>query len=166
MIASIFSLCPYDRADACRPAVLSLVLFADMDRNTLIIIALLFKLCFCPAALPFFKRTVFAADKFRLSFFCPFSHFSALLLFAGDRRSSFMIIFTSNVLSEGSIMRLLALSTAKTVPFCTSFCLIGLTAPSTIPLCYSIPFHSQALFCVTLRSTSLVDICSWSRTSE
>ncbi len=63
-----------DRSDPGRPAVLPLILFADVDRDSLIGVALLFQLRFCPTAAPPLESAFAIAYAGPLSFFRPGSH--------------------------------------------------------------------------------------------
>lgn len=85
MVASIFSLFADDRPDLPRPAVLPDVLFADMHRDPLVSVPLLFELSFRSTAAPLFEGPIFAADAGPLSFFGPDSShnlYSVALLIA------------------------------------------------------------------------------------
>ncbi len=86
MIGSIFFLFADDRSDLARPAVLPDVLLADVDRDPLVCITLLFELRLFTAALPGFEGPVCTSDAGLLSFFCPDSshnsRFVALLITA------------------------------------------------------------------------------------
>lgn len=71
VIVSIFPFFADDRSDLTRPAVLPDIFLADVDRDPLECVPLLFELRFLTAALPDFERPVFAADAGPLSFFGP-----------------------------------------------------------------------------------------------
>jgi len=60
-----------DRSDLGRPAVLPLVFFADMDRDPLECIALLFQLSFCTAAAPLLKPALAITDASPAPLSCP-----------------------------------------------------------------------------------------------
>lgn len=77
MILTIFSFFPNDRSYTGRPAVLPGILFADMNRDTLISILFLFELRLCSTAGPFFKTAFFVADQSARSFFGPASHLAS-----------------------------------------------------------------------------------------
>jgi len=60
-----------DRSDPGRPAVLAPVFLADVDRDSLVGIALLFQLRFFTTALPRFESAVLPPDTGATSFSCP-----------------------------------------------------------------------------------------------
>jgi len=71
MIATIGPFSSDDRSESSRPTFLSLILFADMDRDSLVGVMLLFQLRFCPTAAPLFKPALAVAYAGPLSFCCP-----------------------------------------------------------------------------------------------
>lgn len=77
MIGSIFPLCPDDVPYPGRSASLPGKLFADMYRDPLECVSLLFELSFGASAPPLPKSTVRVSDTGPLSLFCPafFCHF-------------------------------------------------------------------------------------------
>jgi len=76
VVAAIFSFFANDRFSPGRPAALPLVLFADMHRDSLITVTLLFELRFCPTAPPLLKAAASIADTSAFSFWRPSPHLS------------------------------------------------------------------------------------------
>jgi hypothetical protein len=68
VVLSIQSLCSDDRSYPGRPAVLPDIFLADMDRDALKSILLLFQLRFCPAPPPTLKPSFAIPDTGPLSF--------------------------------------------------------------------------------------------------
>jgi len=74
VVLTILSLFAHDIAYPGRPAFLPGKLFADMDRDPLETVALLFQLRLGPAAPPLFEPAASIAYAGSFSFFCPSPH--------------------------------------------------------------------------------------------